>query len=145
MNETGPILVVGPVFLISMERRMTNIQDITIASIKLNKTSKNLKEKISELESILKKLNFGIEVWTPQDKTGLELGYIKISSGNWGLAIRKDDKVMSFSNSPRLLRVLGIDHIPVLLSILYDTSMELEDNINSKLITVEKVINMLTD
>jgi hypothetical protein len=138
------------------ERVESSFRKLSTVASELNYVSDELGKCVSEMDTALKKLNLGIEVWVlirgGQDEGGFwseHLGYQKIS-GKWGIALRtvlgahgcEDDadvETWLFNDAPRSLRLSAIAKIPALLEQLSTNGTKLADEINKNLADVKKV------
>lgn len=125
----------------------------------LNAASDELASPVSELDSTLKKLNLGIEVWVtirgydslPEDTShwSEDIGYAKVN-GRWGIALRSvrgdyaqpdHDTIEAwlFNEGPRNLRLSAIGKIPELLTALTQQAIDTAKQIREKLTEVKEV------
>jgi hypothetical protein len=144
-----------------IERVESSYRKLSTVASELNFVSDELGKCVSEMDSALKKLNLGIEVWVlirgNQDDVSFwteELGYQKIS-GKWGIALRTvagvngcedeaDVERWLFNDAPRWLRLSAIAKIPVLLEQLSMEGTKVADEISKSLADVKEVATVLS-
>jgi hypothetical protein len=141
------------------ERVQSSYLQLSAVASDLNIASDELGRCINDIDTALKKLNLGVEVWV-QIRSGQEqdspyywsenIGYGKIS-GKWGVALctRSGDyssheetgEGWLFNDAPRSLRLSAIEKIPDLLKRLSEEAVATTKKINEKLGAAQEVAN----
>jgi len=139
--------------------------ELRIVAADLNAVSDELGKSIAEIDAALKDLNLGITVWTEMRSGGgdpgegdfsywsEEIGYAKWS-GRWGICLREtfgdhstdhlDVTTWLFTDAPRALRLIAIDHIVSLLQKLTEEGTATTQKIKDKLADAQDVAAAVT-
>jgi len=142
------------------DRVESSYRQLSAVAADLNNVSDEMGKSIGELDSALKKLSLGIEVWVelragegihPEDMEfwSEDLGYAKVG-GKWGVALRTvagqynypDEESVEkwlFNDAPRSLRLSAIGKIPELLEKLSKEAVETTNKIKAKLADAQQV------
>jgi hypothetical protein len=120
------------------ERLKKSLPKLQAAAAKLNEASDHLNESAERFNTALRPMGLGISSWFQfsgdQDNDhgffwSEEIGYTKLSTGKWGLALRStrgefnsepDVDTWAFKDAPRSLRVKAAPYIPDLLEQLIE-------------------------
>jgi len=134
--------------------------DLKAVSAELNSVSDDLGKSITEIDTVLKNFNLGIEVWVrirggsgdphQGDFTywSEDIGYAKYRS-RWGICLRQvhgdqssdteEVEQWHFSDAPRALRLSAIDCLVNLLQKLIEEARATTEKIRTKLSDAEAV------
>lgn len=145
----------------SLKQRVeSSYRQLSAVAADLNNVSDELGKSIGELDSALKRLNLGVEVWVElhagegvhqedMEFWSEDLGYAKVG-GRWGVALRRVDgnynypdqeavEQWLFNDGPRSLRLAAIGKIPDLLEKLGKQAVETTNKIKSRLADAQQV------
>jgi hypothetical protein len=142
------------------ERVGASYQQLSSVASDLNKISDELGKSIAEIDSALKKLNLGVEVWVmissqsgrPEENDFTyyieSVGYAKVD-GSWGIALKTESgderfdesttRQWLFNEGPRTLRLASIGRLPDLLDALSQEAVRTTALIKSRLTEVQLV------
>ena len=132
---------------------------LVAAAATLNSVSDEIAAPIASIDTALKRLNLGISAWVKiagsEDPDGMtswyrSIGYNKVSSGKWGIAIcfvviddargvlEQHDEWL-FNDAPRAYRLEALDKLPELLRELTARANGTTDALRKKLAATKQV------
>ncbi len=133
-------------------RVQNSLQQLKHAAVDLNTVSDELGKPIDEINKEVTKLNLGVTTWVkmssgnheyaPEIWWSHDIGYAKVG-GKWGIALADrsgdatdpegdQEEVWLFSDAPRWLRIMGVEHVPALLEKLVAESNKTVEQVKSK-------------
>jgi hypothetical protein len=147
------------------QRVSISFAQLTAVASDLNSVSDELGKSIAQIDTALRKLNIGINVWVQLaswdygESSDFQfwteyVGYSKIN-GKWGISLKRvdgnhmrpdDDATESwlFNDAPRALRLQAIEKIPTLLEQLSAQAVIATEKIKAKLADVQAVAAVVT-
>lgn len=141
-----------------LERVSADFKRLASSAAALNAVSDEIAQPISTIDAALRKLNLGVSAWVQfageeDPMTGVywfrSVGYDKVSSRTWGIAIcyrvvdvdqvvRQDDEWL-FNEAPRAYRLEALDKLPHLLEKLTKVADDMADALKKKVATTKQV------
>ena len=116
-------------------------RDLEINAQTLNQYSDQFGQYMDQIDEILRRLNIGLEVWTPFEGASpqLEIGYTK-KGKKWGVAIRQADQVWFVNDAPREYRLMVVDSIPALFIAMTKAARDTTNKILEGVATVKGIL-----
>lgn len=144
------------------ERVTADYTKLAASAASLNSVSDEIAAPIASIDTALKRLNLGVSAWVRvvggEDPTTViswhrSIGYDKMSSGAWGIAIRyrviemdevlrRDDEWL-FNDAPRAYRLEALDKLPELLRELTAKADRTTDALRKKVATTKQVASAI--
>ena len=146
-----------------LDRVSADFNKLAVSAAVLNAVSDEIAEPISTIDAALQELNLGISAWVQvagdeDPTTGVywhrSVGYAKVSSRAWGIAIcyrivdadqvvRQDDEWL-FNEAPRRYRLEALDKLPQLLEKLTNVANKTADALKKKVAATKQVAMAIT-
>ena len=133
----------------------SSFRKVAAAATALNAASDRFSGLVREIDTLLKPLNIGISCWvtvsewsTENDRGEEQVGYDKIK-GNWCIGLRNISDFSeqcdewAFSEGPRRMRLIAVDHLTELLDELAKKTEEGTARITDKTSYLEDLVSGL--